>query len=396
MYNSITISAQLLVLADRLGFGKICSETNADKRYRHFTARTQLYAMMIAQLTEQKGLRTIEETIASDNDLYHAGVSTHITRTNLAHANEKRPCEVFRKFYFHLLAHYKFLCGRGSRKVEKNLKLIDATTISLNMNDFSWAKFRSTKGGIKINTRFDYDLDCADYLFITNADRHENSTLGQMRLTENDIAVFDRGYFNKRQFLELTESSISFVTRNKSNIGYEVISSGSKEKSDDSFTIRRDEIIRMRIGRSEKNPLYVTLRQVVSRDNETGKEIALLTDMFDADPLEIAAMYKKRWEVELYFKMIKQNLHVKRFYGQSENAVKTQIWIALIVHLLFLILKAGTGQDNRTFSSFCSEISVVLFKHRNLEKWFTRDYEKSPPKLLPDKNSLWLFDGMAG
>ena len=278
----------------------------------------------------------------------------------------------------------------------KNLKLIDATTISLNMNDFGWAKFRSTKGGIKINTRFDYDLDCADYLFITNADRHENSTLGQMRLTENDIAVFDRGYFNKRQFLELTESSISFVTRNKSNIGYEVISSGSKEKSDDSFTIRRDEIIRMKIGNSKKNPIYVTLRQVVSRDNETGKEIALLTDMFDADPLEIAAMYKKRWEVELYFKMIKQNLHVKRFYGQSENAVKTQIWIALIVHLLFLILKAGTGQDNRTFSSFCSEISVVLFKHRNLEKWFTRDYEKSPPKLPPDKNSLWLFDGMAG
>ena len=192
MYDSITVSAQLLVLADRLGFGKICSGENADKRYRHFTARTQLYAMMIAQLTGQKGLRTIEETIASDNDLYHAGVSIHITRTNLAHANEKSPC------------------------------------------------------------------------------------------------------------------------------------------------------------------------------------------------------------VELFFKMIKQNLRVKRFYGQSENSVKTQVWIALIVHLLFLILKAETRQDNRTFSSFCSEISVVLFKHRNLEKWFARDYEKSPPKLPPDKNSLWLFDDLAG
>jgi len=396
MYDSITISAQLLALADRLGFGKICNEENADKRYRHFTARTQLYAMMIAQLTEQKGLRTIEETIASDNDLYHAGVSSHITRTNLAHANEKRPCRIFQKFYFHLIEHYKFLCGRGSRMEMKNLKLIDATTISLNMNDFSWAKFRSTKGGIKINTRFDYDLDCADYLFITNANKHENSTLGQMRLTENDIAVFDRGYFNKRQFLELTESSISFVTRNKSNIEYEVISSDRKEKSDDSFTIRRDEIIRMKIGNSKKNPTYVTLRQVVSCDNETGKEIALLTNMFDTASLEIAAIYKKRWEVELYFKKIKQNLRVKRFYGQSENAVKTQVWIALTVHLLFLILKAETRQDNRTFSSFCSEISVVLFKHRNLEKWFARDYEKSPPKLPPDKNSLWLFDDLAG
>ncbi|MBR1721286.1 MAG: IS4 family transposase, partial [Treponema sp.] len=374
MYDSITVSAQLLVLADRLGFGKICSRENADKRYRHFTARTQLYTMMIAQLTGQKGLRTLEETIASDNDLYHAGVSTHITRTNLAHANEKRPCGIFQKFYFHLVEHYKFLCGRGSRKEMKNLKLIDAMTISLNMNDFGWAKFRSMKGGIKINTRFDYDLDCADYLFITNANRHENSTLGQMRLTENDIAVFDRGYFNKKQFLELTESSISFVTRNKLNVDYEVISSDKKEKSDDRFSIRRDEIIRMKIGNSKKTPTYVTLRQVVSGDNETGKEISLLTNMFGTNPLEIAAIYKKRWEVELFFKMIKQNLRIKRFYGQSENAVKTQVWITLIVHLLFLILKAETRQDNRTFSSFCSEISVVLFKHRNLEKWFARDY----------------------
>ena len=142
--------------------------------------------MMIAQLTGQKGLRAIEETIKSDNDLYHAGIKSNVTRTNLAHANEKRPCKVFQKFYFHLLERYKFLCGRGSRKEEKNLKLIDATTISLNMNDFSWAKFRSTKGGIKINTRFDYDLNCADYLFIANANKHENSTLGSGALLQDD------------------------------------------------------------------------------------------------------------------------------------------------------------------------------------------------------------------
>ena len=104
---------------------------------------------------------------------------------------------------------------------------------------------------------------------------------------------------------------------------------------------------------------------------------------------------KKRWEVELFFKMIKQNLRVKRFYRQSENAVKTQIWIALIVHLLFLILKAMNGNAKRTFSSFCSEISVVLFRHRNLNKWFSGDYEKPPPPPLPDNTFLWLFDELA-
>ncbi len=179
---------------------------------------------------------------------------------------------MFQKFYFHLLGHYKFPTSRGSRK-KKSPKLIDTTTISLNMNDFSWAKFRSSKGGIKINTRFDHDLACTDYLFITNANRHENSTFGQIRLTENDIAIFDRGYFNKRQFQELAESSISFVTRNKSNIEYEVISSDKKEKSDDSFTIRRDEIIKMKIGQSNKNHTYVTLRQVVSRDNDAERKL---------------------------------------------------------------------------------------------------------------------------
>ena len=396
MYKSTTISAQLLALADRLGFGKICLEEKADKRYRNFTARTQFYAMMVAQLTDQNGLRSIENAIKSDGDLYHAGIRANITRTNLAHANEKRPCTVFQNFYFHLLDHYKLLCGKKSRREGKNLKLIDATTISLNMNDFRWAKFRSTKGGIKINTRFDYDMECADYLFITNANKHENSTLKDMRLTCGDIAVFDMGYFNKKTFLDFTDSAISFVTRNKRNIIYEVISSNADEKSDETFTIIRDEVIRMKIGQSKKGPEHVTLRQVLSRDNETGKEIFLLTNMFDADALEIAAIYKKRWEVELFFKLIKQNLRVKRFYGQSENAVKTQIWIALIVHLLFLILKAQNRESDRTFSSFCSEISVVLFKHRDLNKWFSRIYEKSPPKPLPDKNVLWLFDCLAG
>lgn len=395
MYKSTTISAQLLALADRLGFEKICLEAKTDRRYRNFTARTQFYAMMVAQLTNQKGLRSIENAIESDNDLYHAGIRANITRTNLAHANEKRPCTVFQNFYFHLLDHYKFLCGKNGRRERKKLKLIDATTISLNLNDFSWAKFRSTKGGIKINTRFDYDMECADYLFITNANRHENSTLRDMGLTVDDIAVFDMGYFNKKTFLDFTDSSISFVTRNKSNIIYEVLSSDTNEKSDESHTIIRDEVIRMKVGLSKKKPEYVTLRQVLSRNNETGKEIFLLTNMFGEDSLEIASIYKKRWDIELFFKLIKQNLRIKRFYGQSENAVKTQIWIALIVHLLFLILKSQNRESDRTFSSFCSEISVVLFKHRDLNKWFSRIYEKSPPKPLPDKTVLWLFDYLA-
>ena len=396
MYNNTTILTQLLQLADRLGFGKIASEEKTDKRYRNFSARTHLFAMIFAQLTKQNGLRSIENALESDNDLYHAGIKSKITRTNLAHANENRDCAVSQKFYFHLLEHYKALKGSKVDKTTKNLKLIDATTISLNLNQFSWAKFRSTKGGIKVNTRFDYAFDCADFLFITNANKHENNTLKSMQLTENDIAVFDRGYFNKKQFSDFTKAGIFFVTRLKDNVHYSVENTRpvcGKKNSD--YKILSNQIIRMRINRARKGSEEVVLRIVVSKDLKTRKEIKLLTNLLEKDSLEIAEIYKKRWTIEIFFKMIKQNLRIKKFYGQSENAVKTQIWIALITHMLFLILKTENPDSQRTFSSFCSEIPVVLFKHRNIKKWFCGDYEKAPPKIIRSPVSDWLFLEMA-
>ena len=397
MYKNTTILTQLIQLVDRLGFGKLCQTEETDKRYRHFTARTQLLAMVFAQLTKQNGLRSIEKALESDNDLYHAGVTSKITRTNLAHANRSRPCEIFQHFYFNLLNYYKSMTGRKTfDKETKNLKLIDATTISLNLNQFSWAKFKNTKSGVKIHTRFDYDLGCADYLFMTNAKKHENSTLKDMELTENDIAAFDRGYFNKKQFFDFCTAGIDFVTRLKSNVTYTVIKNYvTTAQKDENFEILSDEIISFPV--SKKDARKVNLRKIVSKDVDSGKIITLLTNMFETEALEIAGIYKKRWTIELFFKMIKQNLRVKNFYGRSENAVKTQIWIALITHLLFLILKAETREATRTFSSFCSEIPVVLFKHRNLEKWFCFDFEKTPPP-PQDQNEVlgnWLFQELA-
>ena len=394
MYKNTTILTQLIQLVDRLGFEKLCRAEETDKRYRHFTARTQLLAMVFAQLTKQNGLRSIEKALESDNDLYHAGVSSKITRTNLAHANSSRPCKVFQQFYFYLLNYYKSMTGKSTfDKETKNLKLIDATTISLNLKQFNWAKYKSTKSGIKIHTRFDYDLCCADYLFMTNAKRHENSTLKDMGLTENDIAAFDRGYFNKKQFLDFCTSGIDFVTRLKSNVIYTIVKRCESSKKNETFEIQSDEIISFPV--SQKDKRKVILRKIVSKDVESGKTITLLTNMFETDSLEIADIYKKRWNIELFFKMMKQNLRVKNFYGRSENAVKTQIWIALITHLLFLILKAETREATRTFSSFCSEIPVVLFKHRNLVKWFCFDFEKTSPPIQSDALGNWLFKELA-
>lgn len=399
MYNHTTILAQMQQLADRLGFDKICEETETNKRYRTFDARTQLFAMMLPQLSHQNGLRSIEGTLASDNDLYHAGIKANITRTNLAHANANRNPIIFQKFYFHLLEHYKFLAGKKAKRETQNLKLIDATTVSLNKNQFAWATFRKTKSGIKIHTRFDYDLKCAGHIFMTNASCHENGTLKEMQLTENDIAVFDRGYFSKKQFLDFVKSGISFVTRLKTGVKYEILSesNGKTSKSrglskNDEYEIISDERIEMEVQISKNETERIVLRKIASRDLETKKEIELLTSMFDLDALDVAYIYKKRWEVELYFKALKQNLKIKKFYGRSENAVKTQIWIALIVHLFFLILKLQHPESRHTFSSFCCEIAVVLFKHRSLDRWFCGDFEKyrkKPPPL--QQTTYWLF-----
>ena len=205
MYKATTSISQLLQLADRLGFEKICNGEIADRRYRDFSARTQMAAMMFAQLNK---------------------------------SNENRPCEVFQKFYFHLLEHYKILrAGNGGREV-KNLKPIDATTISLNMNDLACAKFRSPKAGIKIHVRFDYDLDCADFLFITNAVR----------------------------------------TRNKDNNIYSV-------------------------------------EQV---NSVRGKKNELLTNLFAEDSLEVAEIYRKRWTIELFFKMLK--LYVYGYFNRIRSS----------------------------------------------------------------------------
>ncbi|MEL3899852.1 IS4 family transposase [Treponema phagedenis] len=391
MYHCTTILTQLLHLTDQLGFKKISAEEQADKRYRHFSARTQLFTMVFAQLTKQNSLRSIEHAISSDNDLYHAGITAKITRTNLAHANEYRPSIIFEKFYFHVLKYYTKLVNKPVNIFGKHTKLIDATTISLNIKQYKWAKFRSTKSGIKIHTRFDYEANCADYLFITNAKEHENNTLKNMHLTKQDIAVFDRGYFNKKQFYEFTKSEISFVTRLKSNVIYTVVDRYAVSgHENDTYKIISDEKITLNVSISKKKESVVTLRKIISKDLQSKKKIVLLTNLFEIDSLEVAELYKKRWTIELFFKMIKQNLKIKKFYGHSENAVKTQIWIAVITHMLFLILQAETNYRQRSFSYFCSEISVVLFLHRSLKKWFCGDHEKPVPKLIHHPNTSEL------
>ena len=328
--------------------------------------------MTFAQITGQNGLRSIENALNGQmRSFYHLGLRNEVKRSTISYANKTHSSEFFEALYYQLLSGLE----RGARKAtEKKLYAIDATTIGLCIKDFPWAKFRSTKSGVKIHVKYDVGESVPEYLFVTNAEEHENNTLGKMKLKKGDIVTFDRGYNNYAQFSEFCDNSVYFVTRLKDNAAYKVI----KRRKTHTKKITSDQIIQF-TGQTAKDTCPNELRRIRAVDSETGNVVVLLTNMRSCTAEQISDIYRKRWQIELFFKAIKQNLKIKQFYGTSENAVKTQIWIAMIVYLLFMLLKKTTGCITKRFTHFISEISVSLFQHIDLHIWFSGS---SPPSAI--------------
>lgn len=297
---------------------------------------------------DPNGLRSLADSLNSNRTfLYHLGISKDVKRSTISYANSTRNPEVFERLFYKILG----TLDRGRRKkFRKDFFAVDATEISLSMNDFPWAEFRSTKSGVKINMKYDINNSVPDYLFITNAKEYENNTLDKMRLKRGDTVAIDKGYCNYERFGSCCDQEILFVTRLKDNARYEVVES----------------------------------RRVKSIDEKTGKSIVILTNDFSVSAEYIAKMYRARWNIEICFKTLKQNLEIEKFFGESENAVKAQIWIALIVYLLYLRLRQLTAFSNKNFPSFICELRVCIFDRRNLFGWFSLSPPDEKPKLSLD------------
>jgi len=382
MNNYNTLFGQLLSQVKRPEFDKLCKTMNSDKFRKDFSTWDQFVVMAFAQITCQNGLRSIENALNCQmRSFYHLGLAKEVKRSTISYANKNHGSEFFESLYYQLFS----TLDRGARKVtEKKLYAVDATTIGLCLSDFPWAKFRSTKSGVKIHVKYDVGKSAPEYLFITNAEEHENNTLGEMNLTKGDIVAFDKGYSNYAQFSEFCDNGVYFVTRLKDNAAYKVI----KRRKTHTNRISSDHIIQF-TGQVAKHKCSNELRRIRAVDSETGCSIVLLTNMRSCTAEKVAELYRKRWHIELFFKTIKQNLKVKRFYGTSENAVKTQIWIAMIVYLLFMLLKKRTGCMKKCFTHFISEISVALFQRIDLSLWFAGS---SPPTSVraPDVSFLQI------
>lgn len=371
MNNTNTLLAQMLDFISRSQFHKLVKQHQTEKGIKGFSSWAHLTTMIFAQLTGQTGLRSIEDGINQQHSsLYHLGFSSNVKRSTIAYANKHRDASLFEDLFYSVLSTVPVAKQKHGFRFKNPLYSIDATTIDLCLKLFPWADFRKEKAGIKLSVKLDHRGKIPCFAVISNAREHESQELPNIPLNTGDIVAFDRAYNHYGYFASLCRRKIYFVTRIKSNATYTIVSENSTDKNDH---IISDEIIELNGFYAQKNcPFH--LRKIISYDPDTKRTIEILTNQIEWSATTIAAIYKDRWQIELFFKAIKQNLKIKRFYGTSRNAVFTQIWIALITYLLFCILKLTTNAA-RTFTCFISVFPTVAFQRRSLLDWFS----ESPP-----------------
>ena len=368
-------------------FDKLVSDHGAEHRAKGFRSRTQLISMLFCHLARADSLREIVNGLSCCNGkLVHLGIGTPPKRSTLSYANEYRPAALFEDLFNVLLARFRSVTHLGARKTKFRFKnklfSFDSTTITLCLSLFPWANYRRAKGGVKVHVLLDHDDYMPSFVRITEAKVHDNRMAKDVQLKPGSIIAVDRGYLDFKRFHSWTEQGVFFVTRMKENIRYVVdVSTEVPQRrnivSDEGIFLRGD-------ATSDKYP--DELRRIVVRDKEKNEDIVLLTNHFGFGATTIASIYKDRWEIELFFKALKQNLKVKTFIGTSENALRIQIWTALISMLVIRWLH-HLSRAPWSFSNMATMLRLNLFTYRDLRAWLDEPYETPPviprPEQLP-------------
>jgi hypothetical protein len=339
-----TVFAQLIEHLPHKEFQKCVARYGGDRYAKDFSCWDQYLAMAFAQLTYRESLRDLEACLkAVSGKLYHMGFRGRVARSTLADANETRDWRIYAEFALTLIATARSLYAANPMGVEldQSLYALDSTTIDLCLSVFPWAKFRKHKGAVKMHTLLDLRGNIPSFIRITDGKVHDVNILDELRIEAGAFYVMDRGYIDFKRLHAFTRELAFFVTRSKENI---LLQRRYSHPVDKSTGVRSDQtVILTTNGSATAYP--DTLRRVVYFDVITGKRLKFLTDNFTLPALTIAEIYKQRWQVELFFKWIKQHLRIKAFYGTSENAVKTQIWIAVSVYVLVAIVRKRLGME---------------------------------------------------
>lgn len=382
MAHANTIFSQLLKLISRHEFESLAKQHHSGRKFRQATRWSQFVAMMMGQLSGRNSLRDMIDNLdAQAHRLYHLGSKT-LTRSTLSRINSDKPYQLYEALFNRLLARCQSKAPSHKFRFKHPLYSLDASTIDLCLSVFQWAEFRSTKAAVKLHVGLNHAGHLPEFVTITEGNKHEVNMGKAMCFPKGSIVAIDKGYNDYEWYNSLTNKGIYFVTRLKSNAAYRVLDRHQVTKS---TGITSDQTIEFTgVVTAKKCP--EKLRRIGYRDPKTGKRYVFLTNNFRLSAITIAQIYKARWEVELFFKWIKQNLKIKTFVGTSKNAVLTQIWIALCVYLLLAFIKFQSKID-KSAQQILRLLQLNLFERRDLMALL----QGNPMRHKPHNNNQMLL-----
>jgi len=390
MQYSNTILNQLLNFLPRNQFNRFVGQHDGDRYTKKFSSWNQFILMLYAQATGKESLREVETGFKVNSGAwYHLGVKT-VSRSTLSDANSRRSYQIFEKLFYSLLEQCRDITPENKFSFKNPLYSLDATVIKLCLSMFDWAKYTRTKGALKLHTLLDNRTMIPELIVCSDGKKGDITAGREMNIPETledgSIVVFDRAYVDYSWWKELDDNNIFFVSRTKENIHTTVM--GQHRESEDISILSDDKVI---IGEHYGYEKYSkVLRRVRFIDKEKDKVYEYVTNNFELSALQIAEIYKQRWQIELFFKWIKQNLKIKTFLGTTENAVLTQIWIAMIYYLLLAYIKFQTN-FKKPLLEFTRMIKEVFLVRRNLIDLLSLDFNNIHKLSDPPDPQMEMF-----
>jgi len=384
-----TLFAQLMDFLPWTTFTRIVERHGGDRYVKSLACTEQFRVMAFAQLTYRESLRDIEVCLSAQTaKLYHMGFRYEIKRSTLADANETRDWRIYAEFAQGLIAQARKLYAGDSFGIDlaNTTYALDSTTIDLCLSLFPWALFRTTKSAVKMHTLLDLRGNIPSFIHISDGKLSDVNVLDVLVIEAGAIYVMDRGYLDFARLYRMHQAQAFFVTRAKSNTQFRRVYSA---KVDRGTGIICDQTIAL-TGTNSRKDYPTHLRRIRFKDPETGKTLVFLTNNFTLPAATICALYKARWQVELFFKWIKQHLRIKNFYGNSENAVRAQIWIAVSVYVLVAIVKKRLNLDSSLYT-LLQILSVTLFEKMPLQQAFPGNDYKIPEGVPCNQLNLFAF-----
>jgi hypothetical protein len=374
MNRAGSLFSQILSLFQRSAFARHVKELKAEYHARGFSCWDQFVAMLFCQLAQARSLREISDGLRScEGRLKHLGLEKEPSRSTLSYANAHRPWELFERLFYDLLAQCQEISPRQKFRFKNRLLSLDSTTIELCATMFDWARWRQTKGAVKLHLLLDHDGYLPVFGLVTTGQAADVTVAQNLNFPQGSIVAIDRGYLDYKLFTRWTRQGVFFVSRLKSNTNCLATESRSVPKGG---AVLKDEIIHLRPFEAGR-PDLDDLRRVTVWLEDKQEELVLVTNNFKLAASTIAAIYKQRWQIELFFKLLKQQLKIKTFVGTTANAVRIQIWTALIAVLVLRYLQFRS-QFRWALSNLVALLRWNLFSYRNLWQWLNQPFETPP------------------